>query len=653
MTKSISAFVAHSFTEDDATVVNAVLNCLTRAAELNPSFSWTHARHPEPISVDEKVLALLEGKNLFIGICTRKERVVSPNALSSCWMSRQKLAVNENALEWKTSDWIIQEIGLAIGRGMDIILLVEEGIRSPGALQGNLESIRLYRDAPERSFDALLAMLATLTPRPTDGAAAAVPPSPSEPEKSTDHPEHDWTKPKPEWNRDHFEFAMMHCVATKDDQAKEVIDNAFLASKAGASEKDKMEWLAYKEYICIALERGGDLSRLEAIATEWPDNANVTLHLAGSYALYDEHGKAASLYLAAAGQAKSVISKIERLGLAARCFEKAGKKADADRLASQIRTICADAHEGEMELLLAEKALAELRKDDDTEIGLMERQLELTPTDNETRFGLAYKYSSIGRANMAAYHYSRIRTSARSAIAWNNFGVALESLKLPLKAVEAYRNSAHLGETLAMSNLAHQFLNAGFVGEAKQILDEALRLADHHKNVDKALGVIRDRVDDEENEETSVYEKAKPVSEFFRSFGQARIKPLVIGLQGTWKAPACDVVVQIDGTSLVARGTYELKANGLVAAALMGTRASDFAPVKYFLEYRGDLYGQTVSGNISRGQVNTTKSAAASTLLGTETKPTFLMWLGDSGTVIYVMERPTPDRSRFYQLERI
>jgi hypothetical protein len=189
MTKSISAFVAHSFTEDDATVVNAVLNCLTRAAELNPSFSWTHARHPEPISVDEKVLALLEGKNLFIGICTRKERVVSPNALSSCWMSRQKLAVNENALEWKTSDWIIQEIGLAIGRGMDIILLVEEGIRSPGALQGNLESIRLYRDAPERSFDALLAMLATLTPRPTDGAAAAVPPSPSEPEKSTDHPD--------------------------------------------------------------------------------------------------------------------------------------------------------------------------------------------------------------------------------------------------------------------------------------------------------------------------------------------------------------------------------------------------------------------------------------------------------------------------------
>lgn len=46
--KSISAFVGHSFTEDDAAVVNSVLNYLSRVTELNPSFSWTHAKHPEP-----------------------------------------------------------------------------------------------------------------------------------------------------------------------------------------------------------------------------------------------------------------------------------------------------------------------------------------------------------------------------------------------------------------------------------------------------------------------------------------------------------------------------------------------------------------------------------------------------------------------------
>ncbi len=50
---------------------------------------------------------------------------------------------NDSELEWKTSDWIIQEIGLAIGRGMHCCLLVERGVRPPGGLQGNLEYITL------------------------------------------------------------------------------------------------------------------------------------------------------------------------------------------------------------------------------------------------------------------------------------------------------------------------------------------------------------------------------------------------------------------------------------------------------------------------------------------------------------------------------
>ncbi|HEY1057680.1 MAG TPA: hypothetical protein VGE55_03000 [Limnobacter sp.] len=650
---SINAFVGHSFTEDDAVVVNSVLNYLSRVAELHPSFSWTHAKHPEPISVDEKVLAIFEGKNLFIGICTRKELVVTSNALSSCWLSRQKQAVETTALVWKTSDWIIQEIGFAIGRGMDIILLVEEGIRSPGTLQGNLEYIPLNRDAPERSFDALLAMLASLTPRPTNGAATALPPSTTELSKSTEKSESDWITPTPEWAQSNFEFAMMHCVVTKNDQAKELVDKAFLASKVGASFEAQKEWSAYKEYICIQLGCGGDLSRLEAIAAELPENTNVTQRLAKSYARFDEHGKAASLYQSIAGKAKSALSQIELYGQAALSLERAGKKVDADRLVSQIRMLSAEAGEGEMDVLLAETEIAALRKDDDAEIALLERQLELNPSDSDTRFSLAYKYSTIDRDDIAAYHYSQIQKPTRTAIAWNNYGVALQALKLPVKAVEAYRNSASLGETLAMSNLAHQFLNAGFVDEAKQILAEALSIPNHHKNVDKALGIIRDRVDDEEKREILVYDKAKAVSKFFRSFGQARIKPLTIGLQGAWKCPTCDVIVQIDGTSFVAHGTYEVKTAGLLAAALMDTRTIDSTPLKYFLEYRGELCGQTISGTVSREQVGITKSAGISTLLSAETKPTFLMWLGDAGTVMYVMERPTPEESRFYQLKRI
>ena len=65
---------------------------------------------------------------------------------------------------WKTSDWIIQEIGLAIGRGCKVILLVESGVRHPGGLQGSLEYIEFDRSAPEKAFKKLLQMISHMVP---------------------------------------------------------------------------------------------------------------------------------------------------------------------------------------------------------------------------------------------------------------------------------------------------------------------------------------------------------------------------------------------------------------------------------------------------------------------------------------------------------
>ena len=50
----IKAFVAHSFTEEDASVVAVILKCLDRVVELHSRFSWEHAEHPEPDLAREK-----------------------------------------------------------------------------------------------------------------------------------------------------------------------------------------------------------------------------------------------------------------------------------------------------------------------------------------------------------------------------------------------------------------------------------------------------------------------------------------------------------------------------------------------------------------------------------------------------------------------
>ena len=74
---SIRAFVGHSFTADDDAVITAFLRYFDQVAKLHPTFSWVHAQVAEPTELARKVLGMVEGRNVFIGICTKKERVVA------------------------------------------------------------------------------------------------------------------------------------------------------------------------------------------------------------------------------------------------------------------------------------------------------------------------------------------------------------------------------------------------------------------------------------------------------------------------------------------------------------------------------------------------------------------------------------------------
>ena len=159
----IKAFVGHSFTENDTEIVRYFLDLFDRISALGIGFSWEHAEGAEPKVLTEKVLELIEGKNLFIGICTAKETVVTNTRKSR--INKNDLVVEKKACFVKTSDWIIQEIGLAIGKNMKVMLLLEEGIRPPGGLQGNLEYIEFKKDSPEKAFLKILEMIKAINPK--------------------------------------------------------------------------------------------------------------------------------------------------------------------------------------------------------------------------------------------------------------------------------------------------------------------------------------------------------------------------------------------------------------------------------------------------------------------------------------------------------
>lgn len=55
---------------------------------------------------------------------------------------------------------------------MDVIILLEDGLRKPGGLQGDLEYIGFNRNEPSKSFNKILEMLTALTPKKTIGYMA-------------------------------------------------------------------------------------------------------------------------------------------------------------------------------------------------------------------------------------------------------------------------------------------------------------------------------------------------------------------------------------------------------------------------------------------------------------------------------------------------
>src|SRR6476620_4653398 len=122
--QGIRDFIGHSFREADKDIVRIFLGQFDNLKKAHGSgFTWDHAEEAEALPLSEKVLAKIKDKNVFIGICTRKERAVEDNKLKKVWWS-DELKVAEADLLWKTSDWIIQEIGFAVGRSMSVIIFL-------------------------------------------------------------------------------------------------------------------------------------------------------------------------------------------------------------------------------------------------------------------------------------------------------------------------------------------------------------------------------------------------------------------------------------------------------------------------------------------------------------------------------------------------
>lgn len=638
----VRAFVGHSFSPNDEEVVRKFLDYFTQLAKSSLNFSWMHARGAEPKDLAVKVLGLINEANTFIGICTKKEQILVEELPARSGFFQKLMSGPSIKTEWKTSDWVIQEIGLAKGRNLDIIILLEDGVRKPGGLQGNLEYIVFERDHPEKSFGKLVEMISALDPKSVSAAVGAPEQKESDAgairDSGTDV-EKFWT-PQIGWKRTDYERALFFAILLENRDGEQKICDAFRGEYSSGDEGEIASWNARYELLLIKHSDRGKLQKLEAIAADHPNNIEVGRRVAEAYTFLEEYDKATICYERVASVAQDPIEQCQVLARAAVYSARDGNLQKASELIDRLRGSSPVQEDVVLEAL---RDIAEFQKDDKSYVAICERLSELRPNDFELTFSLAYKYSMVGHNALSLHHYRRIPVGERKHMAWNNLGVSLSRQSMPAKAVEAWKRSKAMGGTLAMSNLANTLIEAGFLKEAEEECRAAMKEEDFDKNVSISLAKLQEVPAEEDSKLTELIEEIKPSSQFYRAVGRAMCQPSVSSLPIYWVGPKCELQVRLEGEKFSAMGSYEIPSigQGLFANAF----GQNLPPLRTNVEYKGIVRGHAIYGIVTRKNEREMPSLLGNGLAEKE----FVMVLGADSDEIRVME-PAPKKGEFYTL---
>jgi tetratricopeptide (TPR) repeat protein len=652
---TVKAFVGHSFTpgEDDfftptdEEVVRAFLTFFDEISHLNSNFSWLHAERAESTGIDEKVLSLFLGVNLFIGICTKKETVTPPlrkRYFLGNWGKTQPI--------WKTSDWIIQEIGLAIGRQCKVILLVERGLRRPGGLQGVLEYIEFDRQSPSKSFPKIMQMISSLTKEGSSATEMVVSDKSSQPTEGYVELFDDHSRiPKPDWDRKKYESEFSFALMDDEEDTAKMISDAFLSSAISTSEDQSISWKAFTESKKIIFGKGGDIKKLRELSESYPSIPEIKRYLGDGLKEFGEHIAAMNCYNKAAELTNDPSIKCRYMKLSLIQELESGKKlSDLSEGLNLMRLTGAE----EQVFLGALNEIADHVKDHYLKIALLQRLLEIDPSDIELRFSLAYTYSEVNENELALLHYCKINSATREASTWNNLGVSLERENLVTEAVYAYQESIKAGNTLAMSNLALRLLNAGFLQEARDLCKKALATSDPHKNVYATMKKIDEAPEVEIKRKEDIIQKAKPISDFFAEFGTAIYRMDIDNLAAKWKFEDCVLDLTIKDGQFKAIGEYEIPKNQALGLLLgQNPNSTDGGTQVRKIEISGTIIGYSIKAILTRdtaySRQKKPRSLLSDLLAGS---PIYLILAADKLSM-KALERSVDTESKFYSLKAI
>lgn len=595
------AFVGHSFAPEDEALNRIFLDYLSTVQELPIGFSWDHAEKAEAKELAEKVREKFKGKNLFIGICTIREIVLKADALKSATFRKQIKRFNIDDMELKTSDWIIQEIGMAVAQKMKLILLIEKGLRKPGGLQGDVEYIEFTRENPTAIFPKFLQMIKSVTPSQTEPKASAMAKSEGEdPEEVDPESENEFSGVESNWTLRDYRYHACLALYRKNPVRCRSISDAFFDSQLAKKEQNVVEFRASVSLFRLRAMGEDCLGDLRDLCEEYPCSAVAKTTLAKGYEDFEDYQKASRLTTEASDLATSNIEKLQLLIEAARLYNRADEKELSTTYLAKARDLYMSDRSVAGTYF---KLLAVFHEDGEDAIdyfSFAECALLEMPNDYALRFSLAYRYSEKELNNAAYYHYSILRERSdylNQALVSNNMGAAASALGMQGKAVSEYRAAVGLGNARAHGNLASKYLEVGFIEEARTAALDGTKIDPTDDNVTDALSRVS-KVDSEEAQaEGKVLKAGKNIQAFFQRYGKAAAEELSSGVPEKWDQDGREFKVTISDNQFEAISTYSRPARRALGNALLGHSTSEQETAT--IVYTGGLKGCCVRATCS------------------------------------------------------
>lgn len=588
--KPIQALVGHSFADDDKEIVTRFVDHFDSLARLQSDFGWDRAILTKPKSVSEKVRDHFKAANTFIAICTKHEITFAKSDLRQT-MFRKELRISRNAYQYKSSDWILQEIGYAAGKEMNVIVLVEEGVRPPEGILGDLEYIPFLRENLDAAFVKLTDAISSLVPDErssevlgTESRQDSSEVTGSEDPKSIEEP------PDTNWPLDRFHWELISAAIMDQKERFGEIDLKFRKTDHC---KDKLVLNSWEvHFAATRLEHFGEgsLIELEKVVREKP-SARTIIKLAIAFSKFGEHEKAANLANEAFGLGETQLEKLDCLSRAAKFWSLRGEFQQASDSIDHMRQIGIE--NSEQSAILYKTLAQYFKASDQRELKMiaLEALAALFPDDVHRRFRVGFDHSDRNNPRMAAYHYSRTPASIRDGTTWNNLGVAFEGASFHAKSIEALLIAKKKGSSLAMNNLAKRYLSAGFVEDALRLCQEALRQPEPTSYAGETLTIIQNRIREEEDNFKKDQLRSMSNSSALVEIGAYLSKAQSTEIIEKWQLPTGPMRVTVEGNRFRAMGNYQVKSGALSAA--FGNVQANLSG--YRIEIEGVISGRLIS----------------------------------------------------------